>query len=101
MDQIFRKYDSDYRVILVGDAAMAPYELFSRYGAIDYFQQNETPSIRWLHKFKNHFPHSVWLNPERPGAWLPQSRKEISKIFPMYQLSLNGIDDAIKELLKG
>ncbi len=99
LQDLFRKYSKDLRVIIVGDAAMAPYELFARYGAIDYFQQNETPSIEWIKRFLKHFPHTVWLNPEVPGAWMARSRVAIAKLMPMYQLSLNGLDKAIKELL--
>ncbi|MCF2141024.1 MAG: VWA domain-containing protein [Candidatus Lokiarchaeota archaeon] len=100
LDLLFKKFDSDYRVFIVGDAAMAPYELTMRYGAIDYYQQNETPGIVWLKKFKKHFPHSVWLNPEVPGPWISQSRKMISAVFPMFQLSIEGLDKAIKQLLR-
>jgi uncharacterized protein len=100
LPEIFQKYDSEYRIVLVGDAAMAPYELTMKYGAIDYYQQNETAGIEWLYKFQKHFPHSVWLNPEVPGPWLSESRKIISKIFPMFQLSLDGLEEAIEVLKK-
>ncbi|QEE16400.1 VWA containing CoxE family protein [Promethearchaeum syntrophicum] len=97
--EIFKKYDKDYRVFIVGDAAMAFYELTSKYGAIDYYQRNDTPGIVWLQKFKEHFPKSIWLNPEVPGPWLSESRKMIMDIFPMYQLSLDGLEKAIKKLI--
>lgn len=100
LSDIFKKYDSEYRVVFVGDAAMAPYELTMRYGAIDYYQQNETPGIVWLKKFKHHFPHTVWLNPEVEGPWISQSRKMISAVFPMFQLSIDGLEEAISELIK-
>ncbi|WP_371803884.1 VWA domain-containing protein [Candidatus Lokiarchaeum ossiferum] len=100
LGEIFQKFDKDYRVVLVGDAAMAPYELMMKYGAIDYYQQNETAGIEWLHRFKKHFSHSVWLNPEVPGPWISESRKIISKIFPMFQLSLDGLEEAISKLIR-
>lgn len=101
LDYLFKKYDSDYRVVFVGDAAMAPYELTMKYGAIDYYQQNETPGIVWLKKFKKHFPHSVWLNPELEGPWIAQSRLMISAVFPMFPLTIQGLEEAISELIKG
>ncbi|MHA1775233.1 MAG: VWA containing CoxE family protein [Promethearchaeia archaeon] len=100
LEYLFKKYDSDYRVVLVGDAAMAPYELTMRHGAIDYYQQNETPGIVWLKKFKKHFPHSVWLNPELEGPWIAQSRRMISAVFPMFPMTIQGLEDAIIELMK-
>jgi uncharacterized protein len=97
--EVIKKLDSDFRVVIVGDAAMAPYELLMRYGAIDYFQLNETPGVAWLRKLKMHFPKTVWLNPEVPGPWLSESRKIISKIFDMFQLTLDGLDKAVSFLL--
>ena len=99
VQEVLKQCDKDFRVILVGDAAMAPYELYMRYGAIDYFQLNETPGIEWLHRMRAHFPKSVWLNPEAPGPWLSESRKMIMKVFPMFQLSLEGLDEGITVLL--
>jgi uncharacterized protein with von Willebrand factor type A (vWA) domain len=96
--KFIKDFSSEYRIILVGDAAMAPWELLNRFGAIDYFQLNETPGLDWLKRVKQHFSKSVWLNPEVPGAWLPDSRKMICQIFPMYQLSLDGLDSAVQIL---
>ena len=96
--EVLKNLDSEYRVILVGDAAMAFYELTNRFGAIDYFQLFETTGQEWLSRVRKHFPKSVWLNPEVIGAWIAESRKIISSIFPMHQLSLDGLDEAIKIL---
>jgi uncharacterized protein len=97
--EFLKKYDSDFRVVLVGDAAMAPYELMMRYGAIDYFQLNDTPGLEWLQRVRKHFPKSVWLNPEVLGPYMAESRKMISRVFPMFQLSLDGLDEAIQILI--
>ncbi len=100
LTDVFKKFDSEYRVVIVGDAAMAPYELTMRYGAIDYYQQNDTAGIVWLKRFKKHFPHTVWLNPEVPGPWIAQSRQMVAAVFPMFQLSIDGLGEAIEELIK-
>jgi uncharacterized protein with von Willebrand factor type A (vWA) domain len=97
--EVLRKFDKDYRLVLVGDAAMAPYELTMRYGAIDYFHLNERTGLEWLKLLRNHFSKTVWLNPEVVGAWMPESRKMIQYVFPMYQLSLDGLDQAIDALI--
>jgi len=97
--EVVKTFDKDYRLIFCGDAAMAPWELTMRYGAIDYFQLNEKTGLEWLHLLKRHFPKAVWLNPEVIGAWISDSRRLISNIFPMYQLTLDGLDEAIEYLL--
>jgi uncharacterized protein with von Willebrand factor type A (vWA) domain len=69
-----------------------------KYGAIDYNELNERTGLDWLRMIKNHFQKSVWLNPEVLGAWVQESRLMISRIFPMFQLSLDGLDEAIQTL---
>ncbi len=101
---ILRKLDKHYRLVIVGDAAMHPWELTREGGSIYYYHYNETPGIRWLHAFRDHYPKSVWLNPElRPGHpepyWGQQTRTIIKRIFPMFSLTLEGLDEAIKLLV--
>ncbi|MHA1265402.1 MAG: vWA domain-containing protein [Candidatus Helarchaeota archaeon] len=98
--EILRTYDKDYKVVIVGDASMAHSELFARGGSIDYYNYNPTPGIVWLKRLKNHFEKSVWLNPVEPRYWYVNSTiYYIGKIFPMFYLSLDGLDEAIKKLL--
>ena len=61
--ELMRWLQPETRLILVGDAHMAPYELTSAYGAIDYWQQNEIAGLDWLNKLNHHVPKCVWLNP--------------------------------------
>ncbi len=100
-EDLIRKYDSKYRVIIVGDAAMAPYELLERYGSIYYYDRNELPGIIYMKKLKDHFPYSVWLNPEITNPeWVCYTRKVLSQIFPMYNLTLEGLEEAMNYLRK-
>lgn len=87
-------------LILVGDATMAPSELTSKYGAIDYYDQSETPGIVWLHRLRSHFPRSVWLNPLRREWWKGWTCQVIGQVYPMFPLTLGGLDDAIEVLLR-
>ena len=99
-ENLFRMFDSTYRVIIVGDAAMAPSELLEVNGAIDYWYYNDTPGIVWLRKIKEHFKHAVWLNPMPRRVWdYNYTVRIIKEIFPMFELTLSGIDDAVKVLL--
>ena len=97
--QVLRELDKDYRVIIVGDAAMAPYELTSVYGAIYYYHRNETPGIEWLRRFDRHFRKIVWINPVNIRYWGAHTTEMIREIFEMYPLTLQGLDDAIKALV--
>lgn len=98
-DYILHTLESDYKLILVGDARMSPYELLERYGAINYRERNETPGIIWIKLISGHFDHSVWLNPEEESFWGHPTVRMIGKQFPMFPLTLDGIDQAVKKLL--
>lgn len=87
-------------VIFVGDASMAPSELTSRFGAVDYYHRNDTPGIVWLHRFRTRYPRSVWINPMPRDWWNGWTTRLISQIFPMFPLTIQGIEDAVDALRK-
>lgn len=92
--------DPDYKLIMVGDAHMAPSELVSRGGAIDYWYHNDIPGIEWLQRLADHFRYAVWLNPiTRQRLWVHPTIKAVGRIFPMYELTLDGLEQAIKSLM--
>ncbi len=98
--ELLRTYDKDYKIVIVGDASMAHSELFARGGSIDYYNYNPTPGLVWLKRLKHHFEKSVWINPVEPRYWYVNSTIwYIGKVFPMFHLSLDGLDEAIKKLL--
>ena len=97
-EKLFSNYHSGYKVVLVGDARMAYSELFDPNGSIDYFYANNKPGVEWLLKIRDHFPHSVWLNPTESYYWRHNTVNAIGKIFPMFELTLDGLKDAIKSL---
>ncbi len=96
---LLKNLEGDYKVILVGDAYMAPSELFSAGGAIDYFYHNDTPGLEWLRRFADHFRYCVWLNPLPQRAWIHPTIRTISQTFPMFPLTLDGVEDAVKALM--
>jgi hypothetical protein len=99
--EFLKQHEQDYKVIFVGDAGMAPSELLDVNGAIDFFYRNEEPGVWWLYKIMSRFPGAVWLNPMRERVFRNSvSGQIISKMFPMYELTLDGLDEAIKRLLK-
>ena len=97
---LLKNFEIDYKVIIVGDAMMAPSELFMKGGNIEYWNYNETPGIDWLKRIASHFKRVVWLNPVKKYYWDHPTIKAIGKIFPMYPLTIEGLEDAVKELVK-
>jgi hypothetical protein len=97
-EKLFSQFHKGYKVVLVGDARMAYSELFDINGCIDYFSSNDTPGVEWLLKIKDHFPHSVWLNPTHKNFWGHYTVDTIGKVFPMFELTVDGLKDAIKAL---
>jgi uncharacterized protein with von Willebrand factor type A (vWA) domain len=88
----------DYKVILVGDARMANWELTMQNGAIYYYQHNDTPGIVWLKRFADHFRHCIWLNPVPRRYWNHSTVILISKLFPMFEFTLDGLREGVKKL---
>jgi len=96
---LLHKYNRDYRVIVVGDASMSPYELVQVGGSVDHF--NDEPGTHWLQRIRESFPHSVWLNPEPQAEWsYVESIRLINEVFEknMYPLTLDGLTDAMNLL---
>ena len=98
---LLNNLDSEYKVIFIGDALMDRDDLYARY--INWRTKEETPSgMEWLNRFKGHFPHIVWLNPERVpprnGYW-GASYHQIAEVIDMFPLTVDGINQSMKKLL--
>ncbi len=97
---MFRNLDSDYKVIIVGDAAMAPEELFSVSG--NYRGPNGGLSgMDWLLLMKRHYKKIVWLNPKMAPGHAPWREAEtaVKELFPMYKLTVDGLNQAMTRLM--
>jgi len=97
---MFRNLDSDYKVIIVGDAAMAPEELYSVTG--NYRGPNDGLSgYEWLTLMKRHYKKIVWLNPKMAPGHAPWREAEtaVKNLIPMYKLTVKGLNDAMKQLM--
>src|SRR5665647_1966313 len=101
-EYVLRTYSKDYRVIIVGDASMAPFELMREGGIIDWDLHNKRPGIEWLKSIRRHFDYSVWLNPVPTKYWDWMdgafSIRTIGSIFPMEELTVEGLDRGIRKL---
>ncbi len=98
---ILRTYNSDYRLIFVGDSTMSPYEILQPGGSVEY--NNKEAGAVWLRRFLDRFPKAVWLNPEPEGLWqYRQSVEIIQNIMEhrMHPLTVGGLETAMRYLSK-
>ncbi len=96
----FDKVDPESRFIIVGDASMAPYELMSTDGSIYAFERSGRPSVDQLKFIAGYFRRAIWLNPILESHWpYTRSIKVIGSIFPMFELSLDGLEKAVQYLM--
>jgi len=97
--RLIHKYPPDYRLIIVGDATMSPYEIAQPGGSIEHW--NEEAGSIWMQRLRAAWPRHVWLNPEPEERWeyTPSIRltREIIE-NRMYPLTLRGIDEAMRAL---
>ncbi|MFM7027343.1 MAG: vWA domain-containing protein [Chakrabartia sp.] len=99
--ELLHKFPHDYKVVFVGDAAMSPYEISHPGGSVEHF--NEEAGAVWLQRIANTYPATVWLNPTPEQHWTySQSTKIIKDLMNdrMYPLTLEGLDDAMRELTR-
>lgn len=97
----FARMDPETRLILVGDASMAPFELMIPDGSIHMEERSQKRSIDQLKFLAETFPHCVWLNPVPQRMWrYTQTIIAISEIFPMFELSIDGLEAAVNRLMK-
>jgi len=99
VDELVR-LDPETRVIIVGDASMAPYELMATDGSIHLEERSGQPSYKRLQFIAETFKHSVWLNPKMADEW-PYTRtiNMIREIFPMFELTLDGLEGAVNYMI--
>lgn len=97
----FVRADPETRFIIVGDASMAPYELMSTDGSIYAFERSGKPSVEQLRFLNANFEKSVWLNPIPSAHWrYTRTIQVIESIFPMFELSLDGLEKAVEHLMR-
>ncbi|TIM46850.1 VWA domain-containing protein [Mesorhizobium sp.] len=96
---LLHKYGPDYKVIVVGDASMSPYEIAHPGGSVEHW--NPEAGVVWLGRLLQQWPNAVWLNPESEKHWgFTHSTAMIRDIFGgrMFPLTLAGLEAATKQL---
>jgi len=100
--EVLNNLGRDYRLIIVGDASMSPGELMMPGGILSWEEHNEEPGIIWLQRLYSYFKFSVWLNPIPGKYWQAfygsESISLIRRVFPMFELTVDGLEQAVKGL---
>jgi uncharacterized protein with von Willebrand factor type A (vWA) domain len=98
---VLHKYGEDYKVVVVGDATMSPYEIMQPGGSVEY--SNEEAGATWLQRLLDTWPRAIWLNPEPERLWeYRHSIQIIRTIFSerMFPLTIDGLARGMRELNK-
>jgi uncharacterized protein with von Willebrand factor type A (vWA) domain len=98
---VLHTYGHDYKVIFVGDASMSPYEIVLAGGSVEH--ANPEPGQVWLERVTRTYPACVWLNPVPERDWeYSHSIRMVRQLMAnrMYPLTLEGIDRAMRELVR-
>ncbi|MEW6334835.1 MAG: hypothetical protein AB1558_11245, partial [Thermodesulfobacteriota bacterium] len=99
--EAFLRRDPETRLIIVGDAAMAPYELVGMNGSLYVGQREGRSSAERLAFLARTFRHAAWLNPQPESSWsYTWTIGEIRKCFPMFELTLDGLEKAVRHLMR-
>jgi hypothetical protein len=95
--ELLRSLEPTWRLVCVGDAYMHPGELSLPSG--NFWEWNDGPTgLTWLARLADRFPRSAWLNPEPRRIWSAPTIAEIGRLFPMFELTLDGLTDMVDTL---
>lgn len=95
-----RRYGRETRLVLVGDATMYPGELTDPGGSVHTWERDEEPGLAHLKRLRDHFPRTAWLNPLDERGWSAPSVRLIRTVFPMYPLTVRGVETLARELAR-
>ncbi len=99
--EILNKYAHDYKVVLVGDATMAPYEITHAGGSVEHW--NEEPGAMWITRFVNSYDKLVWINPTPQETWEYSTSVAMTQELvdgQMYPLTVRGLEEGMNFLSK-
>ena len=99
--EILNKYAHDYKVVFVGDATMAPYEITHAGGSVEHW--NEEPGTDWIARFTEVYDKLVWINPTPQETWEYSSSVGMTQELvkgKMYPLTIRGLEEGMNSLSK-
>ena len=105
VDDLLHEHGPEWKLVVVGDAAMHPAELLG-VGDWAYYEsggshEGKLRGLDWMMRIADHFQKSVWLNPDPPQYWQAGTAEALSRVFSMYALTLEGLGEAVAHLSRG
>ncbi len=95
--ELLTTLDPSWFLVIVGDAYMHPGELMMSGG--DWWMDGRGPTgMTWLARLASRFPRSAWINPEPKKLWTTGTIAEIAEVYPMFNLTLEGLDAMVRHL---
>jgi uncharacterized protein len=97
---VIRKYGKDYKLIIIGDATMSPYEILQPGGSVEHW--NEETGRDWLARMTDTWKHAAWINPTPEEHWPWTQSIAITRELMedrMYPMTLEGLDRAMRGLV--
>jgi uncharacterized protein with von Willebrand factor type A (vWA) domain len=101
--EVMELVNQRWKVVMVGDASMAPSELMSGgpWGSsMRRADGRPLTGLDWLVYIAERFDRSVWLNPDPPQYWAGGTCDVIRQVFNMHPLTLDGLSEAVTYLSK-
>ena len=99
--EVLNKFSQDYKIVFVGDATMAPYEITHAGGSVEHW--NEEPGASWMEKFSTIYDKVIWLNPTPQETWEYSSSVMMTQELVggnMFPLTIKGLEEGMGNLSK-
>lgn len=111
LTDFYARFNEETRIIILGDAAMSPFEYFQMNGALrhayDFYgrsrdyplnQDQSMTGEERLVELTKRYPHLHWLNPDPKDYWHSSTTQAIAKLVPMSALTIDGLNTIAKDL---
>ena len=99
--EMMNTYGRDYKVIFVGDASMAPWEINYAGGSVEHY--NEESGQVWMERVMQGYDKLAWINPVPEKHWkFTQSTEMIQEMVEehMFPLTIRGLEDTMRYLAR-
>jgi uncharacterized protein with von Willebrand factor type A (vWA) domain len=101
VSELLAECGPQWKLVVAGDALMAPYELLMRAGSHGRYSPEGLEGVVWMMQLAQHFERSAWLNPEPPASWWSPTIRTLRGVFSMFPLTVDGLEEAVGHLTRG
>jgi uncharacterized protein with von Willebrand factor type A (vWA) domain len=98
---VLHTYPHDYKLIVVGDATMSPWEILHPGGSVEHM--NDEAGALWLQRMLDIYQNAIWINPQDESTWDYYDSVRITRQIMgdrMFPLTLDGLERGMRLLGK-